>query len=94
MYRYLHRELTEKLWKMKRAPVSDPKATCSPDLDPGEVDKVTGSFSGFTKFPLHICKEENIISRFVKETTYQYDSQQTGPQSNNSVLCFDLPWLF
>ena len=38
---------------MKSAPVSDPKATCSPDLDP-DVDKVTGSFSDFTKFPLHI----------------------------------------
>lgn len=58
---YLHHEPTEKLWKIKRAPVSDPKATCSPDLDPGVVDKLTGSFSAFTKFPLHICEGKKYL---------------------------------
>lgn len=46
--------LTEKLWNIKRAPESDPNATCSPGPELEVVVKVTGSFSDFTKFPLHI----------------------------------------
>lgn len=46
--------LTEKLLNINRAPVSDPNATCSPDPEPEVAVKVTGSFSDFTKFPLHI----------------------------------------
>lgn len=46
--------LTEKLWNIKRAPVSDPNATCSPGPELEVAVKVTGSFSDFTKFPLHI----------------------------------------